>query len=175
MTHWLRAAERRVSRRWAGLLKEVNLLPSEWEALREMYKHRVASSAVLARATGMTKGGVSKLINRLVRKGFLTKEVSRFDRRYREIALTEVGVRIVLDMSCVEGGHEDASFRHLGSKLRRETTEGLTRAALRPRPRLRGLRPSTAPPPHPAPAPETARAKGFDPVQAVLDLCAKRG
>ncbi|MFL6605131.1 MAG: MarR family transcriptional regulator [Steroidobacteraceae bacterium] len=60
-----------------------------------MYRPGRSSPVALAMALGMTKGGASKLLDRLVRKGFATKEVSEFDRRYRPAKLTKRGRDLV--------------------------------------------------------------------------------
>jgi hypothetical protein len=40
---------------------------------------------------GMSKGGMSKLIDRLVKKGYVAKEVQEHDRRFRGVWLTKHG------------------------------------------------------------------------------------
>jgi DNA-binding MarR family transcriptional regulator len=95
LNHWLRQADLRFVRGLARGLKKWSLLASEWEALRQMYHPGRTSPVALARALGMTKGGASKLIDRLVRKGLVLKEISSFDRRYRSVGLTRAGKRLV--------------------------------------------------------------------------------
>src|SRR5262249_50004451 len=76
--YWLKRAERQVSSRLARELKELNLIPSEWHALRAMYESARTSPLALARSLNMTKGGASKLICRLVKKKLVRKKVSHF-------------------------------------------------------------------------------------------------
>src|SRR6266487_56527 len=70
-SYWLQRAERRVSGVFARKLKKWGLIASEWAAIREMYGtyEPIRRSPVeLGRVIGMTKGGASKLIDRLVAK-----------------------------------------------------------------------------------------------------------
>ena len=78
---------------WNGkLIRNVSSsAPSEWAVLRELYRPGRRSPVELGQVIGMTKGGASKLIDRLVKKGLVRKEVSEFDRRFRGVELTEYG------------------------------------------------------------------------------------
>ena len=89
VSYWVRLAEARFSKNLAKMLEEFRLLPSEWAVLRELYRPGRRSPVELGQVIGMTKGGASKLIDRLVEKDYVRKEVSEFDRRFRPIALTE--------------------------------------------------------------------------------------
>jgi DNA-binding MarR family transcriptional regulator len=100
--YWLKRADRRVSNSFAGYLKGSGLIASEWAALREMYGPGRTSSISLASAIGMTKGGASKLIDRLVRKGFASRKVGEFDRRCRPVRLTRRGRTLVPYLAMLE-------------------------------------------------------------------------
>jgi DNA-binding MarR family transcriptional regulator len=101
-SYWLKHAGRRLSSSFAGELKQRGIIASEWAALREMYRPGRSSPCALATALGMTKGGASKLLDRLVRKGFASKEVSEFDRRYRPAKLTECGRDLVWHLAMLD-------------------------------------------------------------------------
>jgi DNA-binding MarR family transcriptional regulator len=94
-SYWLKRADRRFATSLARELRDRGIIASEWAALREMYRPNRSSPVALATAIGMTKGGASKLLDRLVRKGLARKEVSEFDRRYRPATLTERGQKLV--------------------------------------------------------------------------------
>jgi DNA-binding MarR family transcriptional regulator len=47
----------------------------------------------------MTKGGASKLVDRLVKKGLARKTVSEFDRRFRAVELTERAEGLVRNLA----------------------------------------------------------------------------
>jgi DNA-binding MarR family transcriptional regulator len=131
-TYWLGRAQTHVSRKWAKLLKEYDLIPSEWAALREMYKPGRTSPTALAQVLGMSKGGASKLVNRLVRKKLARKTVSAFDRRYHAVGLRIRGEQLVRDLLILERTNEFKSFRGIYGSKRRALFEGLQRM-VRPR------------------------------------------
>jgi DNA-binding MarR family transcriptional regulator len=94
--YWVKRADRRVSSRLADTLKVYGLIASEWAAMHEMYKPGRTSSLGLAPAIGMTKGGASKLVDRLVKKGFAKRSVGELDRRCRPVRLTKRGRDLVV-------------------------------------------------------------------------------
>ena len=96
-SYWLKRADRHVSSSFARHLKACRLVASEWEAIRQLYGQPIRLSPVeIARAIGMTKGGASKLVDRLVKKGLAKKTVGEFDRRCRAVELTEIGKDLVV-------------------------------------------------------------------------------
>jgi DNA-binding MarR family transcriptional regulator len=88
-SYWVRHAQVRFNENFAKLLEEWSLIPSEWAVVRELYRPGCRSTVELGQVFGMSKGGMSKLIDRLIEKDYVRKEVSEFDRRFRPIALTE--------------------------------------------------------------------------------------
>jgi DNA-binding MarR family transcriptional regulator len=95
-SYWLKRADRHVSSSFARHLKACRLVASEWAAIRQLYGTIRLSPVEIARAIGMTKGGASKLVDRLVKKGLARKTVGEFDRRCRAVELTEPGQDLVL-------------------------------------------------------------------------------
>jgi MarR family transcriptional regulator, organic hydroperoxide resistance regulator len=175
LSYWLRTADTRVSGRIAAELKKWNLILSEWRALRQLYRANAPATVELAGILGMTKGGVSKLIDRLIAKGLVTREISEYDRRYHPLRLTPGGEDLVPILSHIEAKCDRRSFRRLGHKLRSKLLDALTRIiqqALPVRPRIRL---TAAPPPPPPTTHGTSPATDYDPVQAILDLCARCG
>ena len=94
-SYWLKRADRHVSSSFARHLKACGLAASEWAAIRHLYRPNRMSPLEIAQAIGMTKGGASKLVDRLVKKGFAIKRVGEFDRRFRTVELTEAGRGLV--------------------------------------------------------------------------------
>lgn len=94
-SYWLKRADRHVSSSFARHLKGCRLVASEWAAIRQLYRPNRMSPLEIAQAIGMTKGGASKLVDRLVKKGWAIKRVGEFDRRFRTVELTEAGRDLV--------------------------------------------------------------------------------
>lgn len=127
--YWVKRAELRVSAGLARKLEEWSIIPSEWAALREMYRPGRTSPIALARAIGMSKGGASKLIDRLVKKGFARKRVGRFDRRCRAVGLTRLGKGVVPHLAMLEDHSDSEFFGKLRAKARHYLVEALMRVA----------------------------------------------
>jgi DNA-binding MarR family transcriptional regulator len=94
-SYWLKSADRHVSSSFARHLKAYALLASEWAAIRQLYRPNRMSPVEIGQAIGMTKGGASKLVNRLMKMGYATKRVGEFDRRFRTVELTGRGQALV--------------------------------------------------------------------------------
>jgi DNA-binding MarR family transcriptional regulator len=95
-SYWLKSADRHVSSSFARRLKGCRLVVSEWAAIRQLYRPNRMSPLEIAQAIGMTKGGASKLVDRLVKKGWAIKSVGEYDRRFRTVELTEAGRDLAL-------------------------------------------------------------------------------
>jgi DNA-binding MarR family transcriptional regulator len=128
LSYWVKLAETHFSKAFARELGRWNLIASEWAALREMYRPGRLSPLDLARAIGMTKGGASKLIVRLVAKGLVRKKVGKSDRRTRSINLTQPGRDLVPHLADLETAEEHNSYRRLPGIGRIRLIERLKRA-----------------------------------------------
>jgi DNA-binding MarR family transcriptional regulator len=120
-------AEARFYKTFAKLLKEWQLIPSEWAALRELQRPLCWSPVELGHTLGMSKGGASKLIDRLVRKGYVQKATHKFDRRFRSVGLSSHGKRIVPVLATLEKDIDREFFRPLGNNRRFRLAQWLTR------------------------------------------------
>ena len=115
---WVRKADRRFAQSFGRLLREIRLIDSEWAALRELYKPRSSSPVELSVAIGMSKGGASKLIGRLVKKGLVAKLTADFDRRFRSVYLTRQGRELVAFLAPLERAADREFFGPMGNNRR---------------------------------------------------------
>ena len=127
VSYWVKLAEARFSKHFAKMLEEWRLIPSEWAVLRELYRPGRRSPVELGQVIGMTKGGASKLVDRLVKKGLVRKEVSEFDRRFRGVELTEYGREWVPFLAELEKSLDREFFGKLRGGGRYRLTECLKR------------------------------------------------
>jgi len=74
---------------------------------------------------GMSKGGMSKLIDRLVKKGYVAKEVQEHDRRFRGVWLTKHGRTCVPLIASKEKSADRAFFGPLKGSGRYRLTQSL--------------------------------------------------
>ena len=127
VSYWVRLAEARFSENLTKMLEEWRLLPSEWGVLRELYGPGRRSPVELAKIIGMSKGGMSKLIDRLVKKELVRKEVAKLDRRFRAVGLTAYGKEWVEFIASLEKDLDRQFFGKLRGGGRYRLTEYLKR------------------------------------------------
>ncbi|MBL0956189.1 MarR family winged helix-turn-helix transcriptional regulator [Leptospira levettii] len=110
----LRVVSNAVSHSFAKRLNNLDVTVAEWVILREMYSHeKYTSPSVVAEITGLSRGAVSKLIDRLLHKGLVSRTEDTSDRRYQEIKLTKQGKTLVPKLAKIADENDEAFFSHL--------------------------------------------------------------
>ncbi len=117
---WLRFVSNHVSHAFAQKLLASEVTVAEWVILREMFDSASTSPSALAESTGLTRGAVSKLIDRLLRKSLVTREQGDEDRRTQTIALTPEGRRIVPLLASLADQNDEQFFAVLTAKQRED-------------------------------------------------------
>jgi DNA-binding MarR family transcriptional regulator len=110
---WLRYVSNHVSHVFARRLLDRGVTVAEWVVLRQMYDKDEISPSVLAEQTGMTRGAVSKLIDRLVAKKLVTRRDRSDDRRFQDIGLTRSGRRLVPSLGAIADQNDKEFFEPL--------------------------------------------------------------
>src|ERR1700753_752138 len=88
---WLRFVSNHVSHAFSRKLLNSGVTVAEWVVLREIFDTDEMTPRVFAEQTGLTRGAISKLSERLVLKKLLSRKEGSDDRRYQRIALTPAG------------------------------------------------------------------------------------
>lgn len=117
---WMRLVSNHVSQAFARKLEQSGVTVAEWVVMREIYGENQTSPSIVAARIGMTRGAITKLIDRLLAKGYVTRQESSGDRRYQEIALTAAARRMVPALAAL-AGQNDEEFFHPLSRRERET------------------------------------------------------
>ena len=86
--------------------------------LRKLYDHDGMVPKGLVTALGLTKGAVSKLVDRLVAKKLVTRRAQDGDRRFQSVALTQAGGTLVPDLAALADQNDAAFFGHLSAAER---------------------------------------------------------
>ena len=109
--YWLRVVSNAVSHSFAKKLAASDVTVAEWVILREMYSgDETTSPSVVADITGLTRGAVSKLIERLLQKGLVTRAEAAGDRRYQEIKLTALAKKLVPKLASIADENDESFF-----------------------------------------------------------------
>jgi DNA-binding MarR family transcriptional regulator len=112
---WLRFVSNHVSHAFARKLSASRVTVAEWVVMREMFDDEETSPGLLAERIGMTRGGVSKLVDRLVSKKLITRRERSDDRRFQSIALTAAGRRLIPQLAALADQNDEEFFRPLSA------------------------------------------------------------
>lgn len=127
---WMRRVSNAVSHSFARKLDSSGVTVAEWAVLREMYGgSETTSPSRIAELTGLSRGAVSKLIERLLRKALVTRRGSSGDRRFQEIQLTRAALALVPKLAGLADENDEQFFRVLSRPERKRMLEMLMRMA----------------------------------------------
>ena len=132
--YWLRYVSNHVSHAFSLKLAALGVTVAEWVVLRELYDAESAPSAIAGRL-GMTRGAISKLADRLIAKGLITRRLSAGDRRFQSLALTRQGRALAPKLAALADRNDEEFF----AGLDRGTRE-IIQAAMKDIVRRKGLR-----------------------------------
>jgi len=125
-------ASRRLLRNIETELKPFNLTANQWAPLLALANNQSNTVAGCARETGIDNGAMTRMLDRLEVKGFVSRKRSNNDRRVVNVALTSQGKKIVKDIPPVIGevlnrqlrGFSEQEFKLIKNLLQRFLTNG---------------------------------------------------
>ena len=106
---WLRYVSNHVSHAFARKLAARDVTIVEWVLMRELFDVEAAAPSNLADRLGMTRGGITKLVDRLIAKALITRRDDPVDGRARTLALTAKARRLVPELAKL-ADQNDAEF-----------------------------------------------------------------
>jgi DNA-binding MarR family transcriptional regulator len=116
--YWLRYVSNHVSHAFGRKLEKEGVTVAEWAMLRELYGLEATAPTGLAERMGMTRGGVSKLADRLIAKGLILRESHATDRRAHFLTLSMAGRKLVPRLSTLADMNDAQFFGHLAAEDR---------------------------------------------------------
>jgi DNA-binding MarR family transcriptional regulator len=122
---WLRFVSNHVSARFRGLVEQRGVSVSEWVALRSLFASDSTTARALIESLGMTKGAISKVLDRLERKKLVRRLADPEDGRAQRIALTAAGRRLVPTLAALADENDAHFFGQLAPEARRHLAETL--------------------------------------------------
>lgn len=117
--YWLRFVSNHVSYAFARKLAAMDVTVAEWALMRMLYGQSPMPPSQLAEQMGMTRGAVTKLVDRLAAKAVLVRESHPDDGRSQKIRLTLKGAHLVPTLAALADQNEAECFQHLNEKDRR--------------------------------------------------------
>ena len=126
---WLRFVSNHVSYGFARKLSQADVTTAEWVILREMYDAPEHIPSELAERIGLTRGAVSRLLERLLQKGLATRREHAQDRRYQTVSLTSPGRKLVPVLARLADRNEQEFFAPLSVREHQVLTKILQKLA----------------------------------------------
>lgn len=114
--YWLRRVSNAVSGAFARALQEKQTSVAEWVLMCELHRRGQAAPADLADFTGLTRGAVSKVIDKLEAKDWVQTDAKEGDSRYRLLSLTRAGQHSLPQLAELADQNDAAYFGCLSAK-----------------------------------------------------------
>ena len=127
---WMRLVSNNVSHAFARKLSNSGVTVPEWVVLREMVEGGdLVSPSRIAEMTGLTRGAVTKLVDRLLAKKLFTRSESTEDRRYQELKLTNAAKQLIPKLALLADANDEEYFSILTKAERKTLTKILIKTA----------------------------------------------
>lgn len=114
--YWLRRVSNAVSGAFARALQEKQTSVAEWVLLRKLHERGKAAPGELADLMGLTRGAVSKIIDKLEAKDWIETDAKEGDNRYRLLSLSRTGRRNLPILARIADQNDSAYFDCLSAK-----------------------------------------------------------
>jgi len=118
--YWLRFVSNAVSAEFARRVEAEGVTVSEWVAMRVLFDHDEMQPKDLAAAMGMTKGPVSRLVERLLRKKLIARRASEEDGRAQFVRLTVSGRELVPRLAALADANDAGFFAHFSEEEKKQ-------------------------------------------------------
>lgn len=128
--YWLRRVSNAVSGAFSRSLQEKNTSVAEWVLLSELHDRGQATPSELADALGLTRGAISKVIDKLEEKSWIQTDSNEGDGRSRLLALTREGRRSLPALAAVADSNDAHFFDCLNIEEKRTLRQILSKVAV---------------------------------------------
>jgi len=115
---WLRFVSNHVSHAFQRKVEAHGVTVAEWVVLRQLLALGEVPPSRLAEEMGMTRGGVSKLVDRLHVKKLVIRSAGGDDRRFQSVGLTAAGRSLVPKLAALADENDSEFFGHLSDEQR---------------------------------------------------------
>jgi DNA-binding MarR family transcriptional regulator len=127
--YWLRRVSNEVSGAFVRALQTERVSGAEWVALRLLLGETQRSPGDLAALTRMTRGAVSKVLDKLEAKALVTRTENPDDSRAQWLALTREGQRLVPTLAALADRNDSHFFGCLTTREQAELRRLLEKLA----------------------------------------------
>jgi DNA-binding MarR family transcriptional regulator len=116
--YWLRFVSNHVSHAFRLKVESHGVTVAEWVVLRALFDSGGVNPSQIADKIGLTRGAISKLVDRLVGKKLVLCRAEKTDRRYQTVILSASGRRLVPILAELADQNDQEFFGHLGEQER---------------------------------------------------------
>jgi len=116
--YWLRAVSNHVSHSFKVKVEAQGVTVAEWVVLRALFDAGEVKPSELAARLGLTRGAISKLVDRLVSKDLVSVRGDARDGRVQLVTLRPSGIRLVPQLAALADENDAAAFGHLPPRQR---------------------------------------------------------
>ena len=116
--YWLRRVSNRVSGEFARSLHMRQTSVAEWVLLRYLWERDQATPGELAEASTMTRGAISKIVDKLQAKGWVRSKINPEDNRGQLLSLTPAGRRSLPELAQIADQNDERFFACLDADER---------------------------------------------------------
>jgi DNA-binding MarR family transcriptional regulator len=110
---WLRFVSNHVSHAFKLKVEAHGVTVAEWVVLRALFDAGEVNPSQIAEQLGMTRGAISKLVDRVVAKRLVKCTVEKHDRRFQTLELTLAGRKLVPSLAKLADQNDAEFFGHL--------------------------------------------------------------
>jgi len=129
--YWLRYVSNHVSHAFKLKVESRDVTVAEWVVMRELLRLGTVNPSELAASLRMTRGTISKLMDRLINKKLATRQSVKGDQRFQKVSLTQAGRKLVPALATLADENDAAFFGHLSPRQREQLTDTLKEIACR--------------------------------------------
>ncbi|HMD22249.1 MAG TPA: MarR family transcriptional regulator [Alloacidobacterium sp.] len=123
--YWLRFVSNAVSADFARKVEAAGVTVSEWVAMRVLFDHDELQPKELAGAMGLTKGPVSRLVDRLLAKKLIARRAHETDGRAQVVRLTASGRTLVPRLAALADKNDAEFFSHFSADEKQALVEAM--------------------------------------------------
>ncbi len=125
--YWLRFVSNHVSHAFALKVEAKGVTVAEWVMMRELHELDEVNPSLVADRMGMTRGAISKIVEKLCAKGLVVRKSIGDDKRYQLIQLTSKGRKLVPQLARMADDNDEEFFGVLTDKQRSDLMETMRR------------------------------------------------
>lgn len=108
--YWLRRVSNHVSGAFQKALQERQVSVAEWVVLSQIEQHPGIRPAELADTTGLTRGAISKVLEKLETKRWIARKTLETDLRGQVVVLTQYGRRALPELKAIADRNDERFF-----------------------------------------------------------------